>query len=532
MIPGKKYKPEDFLEIAWRRRWVVVVPLLLLAIGTFGWSLTLPNRYRSEATVLIIPAQVPGNLVKPTITDPLQERLNLMRQQILSRTRLEGLIQELNLYPQERKRLLIEQVVEQMRKDIGVNIPKVARKQVPGYFTVSFDSESAATAMIVAERIASLFVRENLVGRGIQADATSQFLQSQVDEALRRLQAHDARLEAFRRANAGKLPEEVKTNLQMMESARQDLQVQTDGMNRDRDRQITVEHSIADETTLGPYSSAKPHGGGPAVQTVAQALGAEKAALLTLQLRLTDDHPDVRSAKSRIAELEKKAAAEALQQPGSEGDSPLTALTPADADRALRLSRLRAEYESLGRGIEMKRGKIEKAQTTLAQYQSRIQQAPVLESQLSELMRDYDSLKATYEGLLRKSQEAKLAANIEQRQVGEQFRIGDPARRPERPSSPNRLRMNLIGALSGLCLGLAIAGLLEYRDTSLRTEQDVLVALSLPVVALVPTLRTDIEVGKARRRRRLLIASSLTAVLLVSAAALIWDLRLLAKWGL
>jgi polysaccharide chain length determinant protein (PEP-CTERM system associated) len=531
VIPGKKYKPEDFLQMAWRRRWFIVLPLAVAAVGTFIWAQSLPNIYRSEATVLIIPAQVPTNLVKSTITDTLQKRLNLVKEQILSRARLEQMIEEFNLYKADRKRLLMEQIVDQMRKDANVTVPKTGKKQVPGYFVVSFDSEDPQKAMLVAERLASLFVKENLVNRNNQTDATSQFLQSQVDEALRKLREHDAKLEAFKRANAGRLPDEVRTNLQMIENARQDIQSETDGINRDRDRQLTLERNIADEMALGPIANQKAgHGGSASGQSAAQELEAAKTSLATLQLRLKPDHPDVRMAKANIAELEKKVAAEALQQPVSEGTT-TTALNSADAQRALRVSKLKAEVESLGRDIATRQAKMQKAQASIADYQSRLQQAPLLESRLSELMRDYTNLKATYEGLMKKAEDAKLSANIEQRQVGEQFRIGDPATRPERPRSPDRLRLNLVGSLAGLCLGLALAALLEYRDTSLRTEDDVLVALTLPVVALVPKLWTDSEIRKARQRR-LLVASCVVVTFMFSAVALVWKLRLLSSWGL
>jgi polysaccharide chain length determinant protein (PEP-CTERM system associated) len=531
VIPGKKYKPEDFLEMAWRRRWFILLPLLATAVGTFIWAQSLPNVYRSEATVLIIPAQVPTNLVKSTITDTLQKRLNLVKEQILSRARLEQMIEEFDLYKADRKRLLMEQIVEQMRKDANVTVPKTGRKQVPGYFVVSFDSEDPQKAMLVAERLASLFVKENLVNRNNQTDATSQFLQSQVDEALRRLKEHDAKLETFKRANAGRLPDEVKTNLQMIENARQDIQSEIDGINRDKDRQLTLERNIADEMALGPIANQKPgQKGSTSGQSAAQELEAAKAALATLQLRLKPEHPDVRMAKANIAELEKKVAAEALQQPVSEG-APTTALSSADAQRALRVSKLKTEVESLGRDITVRQAKVQKAQAAIADYQSRVQQAPLLESRLAELMRDYTSLKSTYEGLTKKAEDAKLSANIEQRQVGEQFRIGDPATRPERPKSPDRLRLNLVGSLLGLCLGLAIAALLEYRDTSLRSEDDVLVALTLPVVAMVPKLWTDTEIRKVRQRR-LLVASCVAVTFMVSAAALVWKLRLLSSWGL
>jgi polysaccharide chain length determinant protein (PEP-CTERM system associated) len=531
VIPGKKYKPEDFVEMAWRRRWIILLPLVVAVVGTFVWTETLPNQYRSEATVLIIPGQVPTNLVKPTITETLQKRLNLIKEQILSRARLEQLIEEFDLYKVERKQQLMEQVVEQMRKDVDVTVPKTGRKQVPGYFVVSFDSGDPQKAMLVTERLASLFVKENLVNRNTQTDATSQFLQSQVDEALRKLKENDAKLEAFKRANAGRLPDEVKTNLQMIENARQDIQSEIDGINRDKDRQLTLERNIADEMALGPIANQKQgHGASESAQSAAQELEAAKASLATLQLRLKPDHPDVRLAKVNIAELEKKVAAEALQQPVSDGTAPV-ARTPADAQRALRISKLRTEIESLGRDIKVREAKAQKAQASIADYQNRVQQSPLLESRLSELMRDSANLKATYEGLSKKAEDAKLSANIEQRQVGEQFRIGDPATRPERPKSPDRVRLNLVGALAGLCLGLAIAALIEYRDTSLRTEDDVIAALALPVVALVPRLWTDTEIRKVRQRR-LLVASCVAVTVVFSAAALVWKLRLLSSWGL
>jgi polysaccharide chain length determinant protein (PEP-CTERM system associated) len=419
-----------------------------------------------------------------------------------------------------------------MRKDIGVNLPKVRRKQDPGYFVVSFDSQNPETARLVTERLASLFVKENLETRSTKADTTSQFYQSQADEALGKLKEHEAKLEAFRRANAGRLPEQVDANLKMMESARQELQSLMDSINHDHDRQLTIERNIADENSIGPIITGKgTKEGAEGEQTAAQELASAKAALVSLQLRLKDDHPDVRMAKSRIAELEKKAAAEALQQPVSEGAQPTGPLSAATAERMRRIASMRAELDSLSRGIDLKRQKADKAQATIAEYQQRVQAAPVLQTELSELMRDYGTLKETYEALVKKTQEASLTSNLEQRQVGEQFRIIDPASRPDAPLGPKRGRINGMGAAAGLFLGLAIAALLEYRDTSLRTENDVLAALTLPVIALVPTLCTAVEIRRARQKRWLV--GSLVAVTLVfSAAAIAWKLRLLSSWGL
>ena len=162
-------------------------------------------------------------------------------------------------------------------------------------------------------------------------------------------------------------------------------------------------------------------------------------------------------------------------------------------------------------------------------YRERLEAAPGLESQLTELMRDYTTLQTTYQSLLAKSQEARVAANLERRQIGEQFKIIDSARLPQRPISPNRLLINLVGACMGLGVGVGLGALLEYRDTSLRSEDDVLVALSLPVVALVPTMTTTFDRVK-RRRRRLLVASSGMLVVLLCAAAIVWKFQSLADW--
>jgi polysaccharide chain length determinant protein (PEP-CTERM system associated) len=529
VIPGKQYRPEDYLEMAWRRRWILLVPLVLFAVVTFFYSQTLPNRYRSEATILVIPPQVPANVVRPTIEGTLAQRLEQIRQQLLSQNRLERIIQEFDLYPAERQTRLMESVIERMRRDIKVATPKAGRKQDPGHFTVSYESESPQAAVAVAERLASLFVRENLERRNIRADATAQFVQSQVDEALRRLQDQEGRLEAFRRQNIGKLPSEVQSNLAMIQTTRQELQALTDANNRDRERQITIERTIADEVAFGGIAAAGAPRPGEAPQTAAQELAAVRAGLERMQLRLKDDHPDVRTAKRRIGELEQRAAEEALAQPLS-ADGAAAAISPTDVARQKRISGLRTEFELLERNITARNAQAARLQAMASDYRQRVELAPALESQLSQLLRGYETLKSTHESLLRKSQEAEVAANLEERQVSEQFRIIDPPRRPERPQSPDRVRMNLIGALLGLGLGVAIAGLLEYRDTALRSEDDVLIALSLPVVATVPTMWTAEERQAARRRRMLLIGSSAVVTLVISAAALVWKLRLLDSW--
>src|SRR6476660_5798588 len=185
MIPGKQYKPEDSVEAAWRRRWFIVVPFILIVAATVVVSSLLPDRYKSEAVLLIVPQQVPENYVRSTVTSRLEDRLRAMSQQIMSRARLEQIIQEFNLYPKQRQTMIMEDIVENMRtKDVKIGIRGGAGTDA-GAFYISYESDNPRTAMQVAERLASLFQRENIEDRGNFADMTGQFLQTQLDDARR-----------------------------------------------------------------------------------------------------------------------------------------------------------------------------------------------------------------------------------------------------------------------------------------------------------------------------------------------------------
>lgn len=531
MIPGKQYKPEDYLAILWRRKWWAIIPLLLVAAGTVVYSQRLPNRYRSSALVLVVPPKVPANVVKPVANQPLQERLAAMQQQILSRTNLERIILELNLYPEERKTVLMDQVVEGMRRDVSVTPQRVSRRQQPNNFTVTYASADPHTAMRVTERLASLFIRENLEGRTLQTDVMNRFLQRQLDESLRRLQEHEAQVQAFRTANAGRLPSEAEDNLSMAQDIRNQLQSLNDSITRDRERQDVIARTLTDETTaaaLAPPQTAAPSGEGAGAGTPAQQLATARSQLASLELRLTPDHPDVRALKRRIGELAQKASDEALLGPMSEVAG---TAGPADRARQNRISQLRTQQETLERDIARKRNQSERLQGTLQTVSGRIAVAPAIQAKFTDLMRGYSTLQAAHADLLQKAEVASLGTKLEEQQVGEQFQLIDPARLPDRPSSPDRLRMNLMGSLAGLALGLTLVGLLEYRDTSLRTADDVLVALSLPVVAVVPTIWTDKERRRNRRRKLLWLGSSVAATVVLSFAVLAWKLRLLENWG-
>jgi polysaccharide chain length determinant protein (PEP-CTERM system associated) len=513
VIPGKKYSPEDFLRVLVARKWLAIIPFVVVALSTAIVVYFLPDRYRSRALIQVVPASVPADLIKTSNRATLSSRLNGMSQRILSSTRLEALITEFNLYADERRTELMEDVTEWMRnRDIRVNVVRGSA------FSVSFEAEDRVTAMLVTAKLAQLFIDESLRDREVSAQGTSQFIDSQLEETRQRLVEHEKKLEEYRRAHAGELPSQLTSNLTAASNAQLALQSLNDTLSRDRDRLQATERELNDLTAAQESLAAAPvvdnsEGGG----TAAEQLESARRQLRAMELRLKPEHPDIVRAKRVIADLEQKAEAEALQTPVSVAGRS----SPAERSRQSRMKELRNNAESLRALIARKEQDADRLRETLARYQSRAEAAPTRETELIELNRDYDVLRQLYADLLRKSQDSQMAAALETRQIGEQFRLLEAARAPERPVSPNRPQLNLLGVLGGVALGLAFVALAEYRDTTLKTDDDVVTSLALPVLAMIPNMVTRSE-RRQRRRRRVLVSVTAVLVALVAAATAVW----------
>jgi uncharacterized protein involved in exopolysaccharide biosynthesis len=296
-----------------------------------------------------------------------------------------------------------------------------------------------------------------------------------------------------------------------------------DSATRDRDRLQAIERQIADLSAPDAVDEAAVVDSTGMVKggTTAQQLAAARVTLAQMQQRLTPEHPDISRMKRVIRDLEKRAEAEAADAPVSpEASKPRT---PAEVARRARLRQLQEDAEAARKSIAEKEEAEARLHAAQGVYQGRADAAPTRETELIELTRDYDTIQKLYTGLLAKNEESKLAVNLETRQIGEQFRILDPARVPEKPFSPDRLRLNAAGGAAGVLIGLGLIFLFEWRDTSLKTDEDVKIALSLPVLALVPLMQTDREMVRARRRRWAIGLAAAVCLCLVVAA--IWVLE-------
>jgi polysaccharide chain length determinant protein (PEP-CTERM system associated) len=512
---ARNFKPEDLLRIA-RRRQQILIPFVVITLAVVGVIHELPDRYRSETLIMVVPQRVPETYVKSTVTTRIEDRLRSINQQITSRTRLEPVIKEFNLYPARVRTGLMEDVVEQMRADINTQIIR------GDAFRISYVSDDARTAMKVTERLASMYIDESLRDREVLADSTNQFLDSQLAAARERLIDHEKKLEAYKDRYSGELPTQVQVNLQVMQNSQLQIQSLVDSISRDRDHRVSLEGQLSDLGVQPDGSSEVPAAPKAPQGPVAAQLAAEQKTLEDLRLRLKPTHPDILRQQRIVADLQKKAADERaiLALVPQQAIASPTA-TPAEIARLNRVSQLKTELDSLISQIKQKEQEEARLRTEVSEYQSRVQAAPAREAELTELMRDYDTLERGYTSLLSKKEDAQVAANLERHQIGEQFKILDPARLPERPFSPNRPLLSTLGAVIGLGCGLLLAAFLEYRDTSLKSDSDVVAVLELPVLALIPELLTDETRRSGERRQQFFSWGTASAALLVM-ALLVW----------
>ena len=503
MLPGKKYKPEDLLQVLKRRFWVLVVPFAVIAAGTAVVARKLPDRFMAQTTILIQPQRVPTDYVRPAITTNIQDRLRSIQQQILTRTKLERIIEEFNLYPEERKSGVLQDIVDRMKyNDIDISIRQ------GDVFTVAYYGESPRTVEKVATRLAQLFTEENSRVRQDMTDRTSAFLNSTVEDARQRLAEHEQKLQDYRMKNQGQLPSQLDANLQSMSQTMSQLQQINQSINTDREQRLFLDKQLKELENDAPNSDpssatfipatpdspARVSGGSAASQLEAATRYLEQVLLA----KYSEDHPDVKSQRRFIKELQEKADAEALLRPVTMGEQ---GMPPAEQARRRKIQDLRNQIENIDRNIDKKQTEDKRLRTQAGSLQMKIDATPMRESEMTGLTRDYATLTQLYTSLLSKKEDSQIAAKLEAGQIGEQLRTIDAARVPDAPASPDRPMITLFGMAAGLFIGVALIGLLEYRDSTFKTDEEVAAQLACPVLAVVPLMQSDADRKKAVRRR-------------------------------
>ena len=482
-----------------RRRWVLIVVLAVIGAPiAYGVSRFLPNRYKSQTLVLVERPSVPEKIVESLDTEDLTQRLSSMQQQILSRSRLEPIINQFGLYSNDINKVPMEDLVALLQKGIEVTpvlpMAQTQSRQLPGFY-VSVTLDNARTAQQVCTAVTSMFIEENLRLRLQHSEDTTQFLGNQLAEAKTNLDEQDAKLAAFKSHYLGSLPDQEQMNLNLLSNMTSQLDAATQALARAQQDKSFAESMLTQQVAAWQATQT-----GRSPETLEQQLSALQTQLATLQSRYTDDYPDVIKVKNDIAALKKQIAVSDTQKAGTDASK-----TQKGTLEPSQIAQLRAQVHNLDQVISEKAREQEQIKQQIKVYQDRVQSTPAVEQQFKELTRGYQTALDSYNELVKKRSDSAMAAALDRKQQGEQFRVLDPANLPDKPSFPNRPLFAAGGLGGGLALGFVIAFLLEMKDSSLKTERDVEFALRLPVLAMIPEIETTIA-GKVMKKEEQVLA--------------------------
>ena len=500
-------KPDlkEYWALARRRCWYFVLPLFLGWLAVFVMSWLLPAVYRSGTLILVEQPTVPQQYVVPNVTGDLQNRLNSITQQILSRTRLWHIIETLNLYAKERTRLTPDEIVEHMRKDIDIELVHSPQREQLTAFNVYFSADNPHTAQAVTRELTNVFISENLEVRQQQSESTTQFLQSQLEVAGASLTEQEKRLREYKDQYLGELPSQLPSNIQILSGYQNQLQAEQDAFGRAKQENAYLESLLAQyrsaETSL-KTNNAAPLG----LPAIDQELEKLRAQLDELSSRYSDRHPDVRRLKEQIAKTEKmkqqiaadlkaKAASSQRDDQAENAFSDLPGGVPT-----VPMMQVQSQIKANQLEIANRQETIKELRTKINEYQAKLNQTPLREQQLADLTRDYEQSKTNYESLLAKKNQSELATNLEKRQEGEHFQILDPPSLPTKPFSPNHFKLAYIGLFAGFVLGAAGVATKELTDDRIYSEKELKKLLPANVLSEIPPLVTP-EQDKRQRLR-------------------------------
>ena len=476
MLGHRVLNVEDYLTILKRRWWIILLPTIVFPIVAFIITFFIPAKYQSQTLVLINQQKVPDDIVKPVISDDLGSRIASIEEQILSRSKIEPIINKYNLYAD--RHLNMDERVDLTRKDISI-VPitsAIARSNgLPG-FKIFFTAGDPNTAQQVCAEITSLFTATNLASRTADAQGTTSFLKEQLEDARRTLDEEAAKLSAFQRQYSGMLPEDETNNINILNTLNSRLDAATQAVQG-----LEASQSFT-QAILSQQVQASSVPGNPTVQSP----GAQQKELEDLKTKeaqlieqYTPEYPEVKAVRRRIAELERQ------MEKAASAPAPVAAVSAAPRVESAGVQELKARLNAINQQLALKRKEQDQLSAQIRAYQGKIQATPQVEEQAKQLTRDHDTAVKFYNDLLAQTQRAKMGTDLENRQQGETFSLLDSSNLPDSPIWPKRNVFTLAGFAFGLTLGLMIVGLLEYKDTALRTERDVWAFTQLPTLAVI-----------------------------------------------
>ncbi len=511
--PRRPMDVEDYIDILRRHRSWIIGPtfaaLVISVVVAFFW----PDTYVSEATLRIVPPQVPERLVPTNINSQMSQRINGMFQTIVSRTSLQMLIEKNGLYPSQRSRMPMDDVIEDMSKDIKVVPFFGVRSGEPGAtagaFKITFAYQDRVLARKVVQAIVSGLTNESVRGREMQSVTTTSFLSDQVGLAKKSLDEIENRLTQYKLRYAGRLPDQLDSNLQQLRTLETRLGAVGSSISRvsqDKlalDSQLRILREQRQGIASSPATSMEAAAKNERLVQLERNILALENTLSSLREQYKDTHPDIRRAQAQLAAM-KKSRDQLLEDEKTRlAEAPKKEAPPVNTPqmREIDATIQRAQAFIQAKDLEIEQYVKEQAQIDrlIKQYQQRIESSPLAEREYVDLTREYQLAKQRYDDMSVKLSHSEVASDLETRKIGELLDLVDQPSLPLNPAEPKRWLIISAGTALGLMLGLFVAGGREMKDTSLKNLKDVRAYTNLQVLGSVPLLENDLVVRRKRR---------------------------------
>jgi polysaccharide chain length determinant protein (PEP-CTERM system associated) len=489
MLGHREMTLEDYIGIARRRIWMLIVPPIVVCVGAYFVSRVLPARYASTTQVLVQAQSVSTEIVAPIITGQMNDRLASMKEQILSRTHLQPLIERFGMFNDSK--LSSEAKIQKLRDAIQVDpihaMEDTRASQLPG-FKITVTLGSARLAQQVCSEVYLLFSEEEGKTREARAEGETTFLDKVLDDARKKMNEQDGRLATFKARYIGSLPEDEAASLGMINSLSTQLESVTRALDSDLQAKTFNETMLQQQLSTWKNSQNSPTDAlNP--DTLQDQLKKAQEDLVKLRGQYTDEWPDVKNKVAEIEQLKQKIVAAQTAKPVVKTpEKQAESASAAASTEPPEIMQRRATLNGIEISIKDKTKQQEDLKNKIRSYEARLQLAPVVEQQYRELTRDFTTAQDEYNTLLKQQGTVARSAELDRQQQGEQFRVLDAANLPEKPVFPNKLYFVGGGFGGGLALGVALVLVVEMKDKSLRTEADVDLFLKIPTLAMVPVI--------------------------------------------
>jgi polysaccharide chain length determinant protein (PEP-CTERM system associated) len=482
------------LQALTRRKTVLVLTFAAVLALTMPFVMGLPALYRASATVLV-ESQLPDGFVQG-VGGEVDNRLQAIKQEALSRARLTELVEQFNLYPTLRGKVPMELLLAQVERDISIDIENTPGGRPTAIaFKITYTGKDPETVAAVANKLASFYIAQNDHIRSRQVTRQTDVLKQSLADTKKRLDAQEGRMQAYLSSHIGRLPQQMEGNLLALNRLNGQVQFNAQQQSTLMERRQELQKQMADLEMNVVSSAAATTSSDPAVK-----LAVARRELADLRSRFNEKYPDVRDKQAEVDRLEREASS-------ATGQSPTTSALQAQRSMiTTQLKEVEAKLDDLSRENRTLRSQI-------GNYEGRVESAPARGPEYDGLARDYQSTREAYDQLLRKYDEARLAETLTENQGGEEFRVLDAALPPPFAAGPNRMRLLVLALLGALVLAVGAALLVDQIDSSFHTVDELRSFTRVPVLVSIPRIHTIDD--HRRRRVRIVAVAAATAMTLV-----------------